>query len=691
MAKKLINVGSAPNDGTGDSLREAGQIINDNLNELYSILGDGDNLLTSDFDLGTNRVFFSNKVETFAELNTVNPTTYSGMIMLVESEGAVYYANAGTWHRLLSNNSSNDIVNYNDPLENIVYSGDYNDLRNKPFIPSGLTDLNIEDGSAGQVLSTDGTGNYVFRDIEATNVDFSVIVNKPNTIEGYGIVNAFDGTWTSLVDKPDLFDGQFSSLENVPLIATDINQLTDNTNLLFDGNYISLTNKPNIPVDISDLTDTGSLLSPTISYLNLTDKPQSFSNLISLSMSVGANIDEFSIDGTLSSNSTSKIPTEQAVKTYVDSAISGFTQIANFSLTTDTSGVDDVGVIVTTDTGGIRIDNATEIAEKLTLSATGIGLEVDNDVSISGNLTLSNNLINNLTLPSVTDTVATVNDITTEVANYLPLSGGTVSGNLTITGDLNTENLNLTGTGAYTFTSITNVEFDAGNQIVLKNNTNSILVVDSNGANIVGSLDVTTNITANSITLGTGVNVSDISNDTTLSNNSSTALVTENAIKTYVDNAVSGAAAAFETFNTFGTSTSANFGNSPITAGNYFQNEAGTADISVSYNITSGFTKALITLNASITNVTDPATEAEVALERIVNGGTPTLVKALVFPVANSFYGGMHFTILDTHGASAGDTVEYKLKNRMDVNYSSESCRLVTGLCGDTIGAKEVA
>lgn len=38
MAKQLINVGASPNDGTGDSLRSAGQKLNSMLNEVYEKL-----------------------------------------------------------------------------------------------------------------------------------------------------------------------------------------------------------------------------------------------------------------------------------------------------------------------------------------------------------------------------------------------------------------------------------------------------------------------------------------------------------------------------------------------------------------------------------------------------------------------------------------------------------------------------
>jgi hypothetical protein len=55
MSKKAIDIGSAPNDGTGDQLRTAFSKVNDNFDELYLELGGDDlgtdNLLT--FTLGT--------------------------------------------------------------------------------------------------------------------------------------------------------------------------------------------------------------------------------------------------------------------------------------------------------------------------------------------------------------------------------------------------------------------------------------------------------------------------------------------------------------------------------------------------------------------------------------------------------------------------------------------------------------
>ena len=44
MAKQALDLGTAANDNTGDTLRAGGDKINDNFNELYSALGNGTTL-----------------------------------------------------------------------------------------------------------------------------------------------------------------------------------------------------------------------------------------------------------------------------------------------------------------------------------------------------------------------------------------------------------------------------------------------------------------------------------------------------------------------------------------------------------------------------------------------------------------------------------------------------------------------
>ena len=57
MAKTVINVGSAANDGTGDPLRTAFQSTNSNFDEVYNLLGDGSALsITGDISISAGAV-----------------------------------------------------------------------------------------------------------------------------------------------------------------------------------------------------------------------------------------------------------------------------------------------------------------------------------------------------------------------------------------------------------------------------------------------------------------------------------------------------------------------------------------------------------------------------------------------------------------------------------------------------------
>ena len=149
------------------------------------------------------------------------------------------------------------------------FSGDYNDLINKPTIPSKTSDLTNDSGFINQIKTINnesliGTGNI--------------------TIEG----SDFSGSYNDLTDKPTIpsktsdltndsgFINQIKTINNESLIGTG--NLTIDT---FSGDYDDLTNKPTIPTKTSDLTnDSGFVVGSTLatvattgSYSDLTDKP----------------------------------------------------------------------------------------------------------------------------------------------------------------------------------------------------------------------------------------------------------------------------------------------------------------------------------------------------------------------------------------------------------------------------------
>jgi hypothetical protein len=154
MSKQAINIGTIANDGTGDPLRTAFNKTNLNFNEIYNALGDGTsvtNIVNNDGQIELTSV--PNKISfIYANVASLpNATNYAGCIAYVLSTGSLYYAHLGSWRKLLSDTSAGAITNYTDNLSPIAFSGN-------------LLDLNggIADGTDGQVLTTDGNGNFAF-------------------------------------------------------------------------------------------------------------------------------------------------------------------------------------------------------------------------------------------------------------------------------------------------------------------------------------------------------------------------------------------------------------------------------------------------------------------------------------------------------------------------------------------------
>ena len=115
---------------------------------------------------------------------------------------------------------------------------------------------------------------------------------------------------------------------------------------------------------------------------------------------LGATINEFSTDGTLTQNSDEKVPTQKAVKTYVDNQTSG--QSLNIAGTSGTGGVTLGSQTFTV--GGTANEIETVAANQ------GITIGLPNDVTIGNNLTVTGNLNVNGTTTTVSTTNTTVSD-----------------------------------------------------------------------------------------------------------------------------------------------------------------------------------------------------------------------------------------------------------------------------------------
>lgn len=147
---------------------------------------------------------------------------------------------------------------------------DYTNLTNKPTIPTALTDLGISDGTANQVLSTDGAGNFSFIDqsggtgsgvIEGNNYriniiadDSSVIFNSstgkvpwsaidgtPTTVSGYGITDAAGGNFSFVGTTMDTADSSGITITPAVTMSSDLAVENDirASNRVYAGEFVN--------------------------------------------------------------------------------------------------------------------------------------------------------------------------------------------------------------------------------------------------------------------------------------------------------------------------------------------------------------------------------------------------------------------------------------------------------------------
>jgi hypothetical protein len=117
--------------------------------------------------------------------------------------------------------------------------------------------VSVDNGTANVTIDTLG--------VASANTLGGIKVGSGLAIDSQGVLTA-TGTstvslpWSSITDKPTLFSGNYADLSGKPtLFSGNYADLSGKPNL-FSGNYTDLSGKPTIPSDVSQLTDTQGLL-----------------------------------------------------------------------------------------------------------------------------------------------------------------------------------------------------------------------------------------------------------------------------------------------------------------------------------------------------------------------------------------------------------------------------------------------
>ena len=276
------------------------------------------------------------------------------------------YALASSLSTVAASGDYSDLAN-TPSLATVATTGNYSDLTGKPAIPFNIGDLNNVSSTSptvGQALTWNGS-TWSPSTVSTGDGGGATTLDGLSDVSTTGVANNNILKYNGTTSAWEIGSVNYTEILNTPTIPSDINELSDNDGLL------------TIPTDISDLTDNTNLLFDG-TYGSLTGSPTS------LGFPAGVAITEFSSDGTLADNSSSAVPTESAVKTYVDTTIGDFT----FTNTTlDTTG--SAAITVTPDVtfnGTVTVNSFSSAGtgNLLLSSAASVNITATDDVNING-------------------------------------------------------------------------------------------------------------------------------------------------------------------------------------------------------------------------------------------------------------------------------------------------------------------
>jgi len=190
MAKQAIDRGTVANDGTGDNLRDGASKINDNFDEIYTLLGDGTTLTSDDVVLRTASQTLTTKTISGSSntlTNIANSSLTNSNITIVDDSSTSATISLGETLAITGGTGVDTTVSGDSISIGLTNSG-------ITVVDDSSTSTTI---SLGETLSiTGGTG--VDTTVSGDNVSISVsnIPNSALTNSGITIVDDSSSTTT---------------------------------------------------------------------------------------------------------------------------------------------------------------------------------------------------------------------------------------------------------------------------------------------------------------------------------------------------------------------------------------------------------------------------------------------------------------------------------------------------------------
>src|SRR6056300_1751615 len=396
MAKQSINIGSVPNDGTGNTLREGGDLINDNFNEIYTAIGDGTTLTSGTFLTTSNSETVINKTINGPDntiTNIANSSLSNSTLSIIGDDSSAQSISLGGsilftgGSGITTSISGNEITFATDG--SIVTETSSDTLTNKTINAPDNTITNISNsnlsGSAGITNANlaNSTVSIVADDSSAQSISLGGSILFTG---GSGITTSISGNEITFETDGSIVTETSSDILTNKTINDNANTLTinsANSTITIDGTEATLSNIANSSLDT---IQNSKLANSSVSIVADDSSAQSislggsilFTGGSGVTTAISGNEITFSTDGSIVTETSSDVLTNKTI----NGPDNTLTNIANGSLanSTITLGSDTLNLGDTTTTiTGLSLDGTgtidlTGAGSKARFNFAGFGL-----------------------------------------------------------------------------------------------------------------------------------------------------------------------------------------------------------------------------------------------------------------------------------------------------------------------------
>lgn len=437
----------------------------------------------------------------------------SSLDTLSGSAGEIFFDNdLGALRLYTTNNNERKILADRTWVQNNTFSGDYNDLTNRPSIPSDVSQLS---DSSGLLFSGDYNDLTNAPDLSSLTVDISTIdsigdvdttteplvngqllqwdgIKWQNATVGGFADTTYDLTLDAITGGVNLtLTGSDATTDTIPIVGAGdttvglniSNQLEINTTVSLALNGLSDTSITNVQDGQALVYNSGQWINSTVSS--------------------GTDLTSFSVTtATASGNGSLSYNTDTGVFTFTPPNLSTYASLSGFSVTT--GAANSGGSLSYNNTTGVFTFSPAAVSTFIGL--TNLSVTTDTP-SGGGSLSYNNtNGVFTFTPAAGGDVVA---DTTPQLGGDLDLNNNDITGtgNVSITGTVSATSFSSSATGAPEITSASTITLTAPDGIYLEgpvvenvaNNTGTSGVIDFDVSsnNIFGTSSLTGNFTPN--------------------------------------------------------------------------------------------------------------------------------------------------------------------------------------------------